>query len=576
MQVLDELENLSARILSTATGACLALVRKHNNCRKSLLDVFTAVAQQEVKSVCSACRNLADTKPEVRKHPLYKPPVSRSKPSAGGHTSANEVPTVPSVESSRAVTVIYDEHSYAKQPTQLDCLEDLSDICEVGPCMCVAEEVVLGSEGSAVLSDRNEAFRESLLWLQRYEEVCEKLEGVYVNEGNERVAKCESFVDNAVWAAENTVVHEEIIDAIVNSIDSILTENSLDSRLETQAGRVQVVEAVGRRKNMLLCDEVQEAISKAPELRSMESLLSLKGGRFSSRTYNPVVETFVRTISTVNSTTSAELQRLARQNEAIEAICAARNLRYCSEFNLQCGYLQCCNKHSVCYSIAGSRTVIDLMGHLGAGVSYSLLKSWLSDIGGEELVVPSGFVSAAFDNEQRIMHSYLARGRNRSACDVLTNVVYVQHSAANVQNDEQLHHRYWSYPSENTILKVIQDKPLESCISNDHLLDYLQERIIALQSAGRTDRVDKLLGEQEESQLYITCPGCKTKVDKKKRNCPNTDCPVKSIRAAVAEAAGKSHLSTEVEAPPRRATVRSGTSFHYILEPSSDGAIALK
>ena len=57
---------------------------------------------------------------------------------------------------------------------------------------------------------------------------------------------------------------------------------------------------------------------------------------------------------------------------------------------------------SICYSIAGSRTVMDLMGHLGAGVSYSLLKSWLSDIGGEELVVPFGFANAAFGNDQCI------------------------------------------------------------------------------------------------------------------------------------------------------------------------------
>ena len=77
-------------------------------------------------------------------------------------------------------------------------------------------------------------------------------------------------------------------------------------------------------------------------------------------------------------------------------------------------------KHS--YALSGSRLVVDLMGHFSPGGSYKLLKDWLMDLGGEPLEVPDGFILVAFDNEQRLLKNYLARGSNRSRMDVLTNV----------------------------------------------------------------------------------------------------------------------------------------------------------
>ena len=153
----------------------------------------------------------------------------------------------------------------------------------------------------------------------------------------------------------------------------------------------------------------------------MESLLSTPAGRLTSRQYNPVVSAFVESATEVNGPCSAEAARLRelRRQVCVESLYSARHLRYVSGFftSLQ----------AVIYAICGSKTVIDIVGHLGPGCSYHLMKDWLKEMASEHVVVPSGFVSISFDNEQRMLKNWLARGNNRSAVEVLTNIVCAVH-----------------------------------------------------------------------------------------------------------------------------------------------------
>ncbi len=77
---------------------------------------------------------------------------------------------------------------------------------------------------------------------------------------------------------------------------------------------------------------------------------------------------------------------------------------------------------AVAYAVSSSRLVVDMMGHIGPGGSYTLLKSWLNELGGSVLEVPDGLIVVAFDNEQRLLRNYLARGTNRSRLEILTNI----------------------------------------------------------------------------------------------------------------------------------------------------------
>lgn len=51
---------------------------KDSTTRKSLLEVFSAIAGRPVNSVCRPCRAAADEKPEIYKHQLYSGPGLRS------------------------------------------------------------------------------------------------------------------------------------------------------------------------------------------------------------------------------------------------------------------------------------------------------------------------------------------------------------------------------------------------------------------------------------------------------------------------------------------------------------------
>ena len=84
--------------------------------------------------------------------------------------------------------------------------------------------------------------------------------------------------------------------------------------------------------------------------------------------------------------------RHMQQQEAIDCIYSALDLRYVSEFHIPF--------QAVSYAISGSSIVTEMIGHLGPGASYKLVKEWLSEMGSEPLVVSEGCITIAFDNEQ--------------------------------------------------------------------------------------------------------------------------------------------------------------------------------
>ena len=100
---------------------------------------------------------------------------------------------------------------------------------------------------------------------------------------------------------------------------------------------------------------------------------------------------------------------------AVEHMYCAINGNYVSEINV--------SAMAVAYAVCSSRLVVEIMGRLGPGGSYTLLKKWLKSHVGEPVKVPDGVVHIAFDNEQRLIKNYLTRGESKVKLDILTNVL---------------------------------------------------------------------------------------------------------------------------------------------------------
>ena len=190
------------------------------------------------------------------------------------------------------------------------------------------------------------------------------------------------------------------------------------------------------------------------------------------------------------------------------------------------------------YAICGSKAVIDIIGHLGPGCGYTLMKDWLRGMASNKVAVPPGFVSTGFDNEQRLLKNWLARGANRSSVEVLTNLVCAVHDKAkDVQSKGSLHRRCWRVPADGELLNVFQSilGPLQSEQIKLFLDEYLKGRINGLLAAGVHDNVARLVETAERERLYLQCPSCGTYVERRLRNCPNDACSVGNVRAALAE-----------------------------------------
>ena len=210
-----------------------------------------------------------------------------------------------------------------------------------------------------------------------------------------------------------------------------------------------------------------------------------------------------------------------------------------------------------------------MIGHLGPRGSYQLLKDWLQQMGSEKVKVPCGFVSIGFDNEQRLLRNWLARGNNRSTVEVLTNVVCAAHDEkSKVQEDPSLHRRNWRQPSAEELKKVFDDKPdiFSSADIKSSLFEYMNERIAELVAVGQDDEVSKSIADEENHRAYLVCPSCNTNVERRLRNCPN--CDIGNVRQAIARNEGIDVVSTERVRTHRPRTVPPGTTFHYFVDQS--------
>ena len=85
----------------------------------------------------------------------------------------------------------------------------------------------------------------------------------------------------------------------------------------------------------------------------------------------------------------------------VDAIYGARHRKYVSAINL-----------AIKYSIAKSRTIIDLDSRFLSSDGYKKFIKWQENLAGEAIPPPKGLLILAFDNEQKGVKNYLDRNYN--------------------------------------------------------------------------------------------------------------------------------------------------------------------
>ena len=136
--------------------------------------------------------------------------------------------------------------------------------------------------------------------------------------------------------------------------------------------------------------------------RSVEELVGLRERSVSVQERNGLLKDVVHAFAGCENVQCSEPSATKKRfhcSMAIEHIYAAKNLKFVSEFNILAMF--------VAYAVSGSRMVVDMLGRIGPGGSYSLLKQWLATMSSKPAYAPPGFIRVAFDNEQKIRKNYL-------------------------------------------------------------------------------------------------------------------------------------------------------------------------
>ena len=238
---------------------------------------------------------------------------------------------------------------------------------------------------------------------------------------------------------------------------------------------------------------------------------------------------------------ATEKKRQLRRLLAVEHMYCARNQNYVSELGMAA--------LAIAYAVCSSRLVIEILGRIGPGGSYTLLKQWLKSHVGEPAMVPDGVVHVALDNEQRLVKNYLTRGDTKVRLDIFANILGIilpEPTVLNLRKDFQS--TFWQVPSEESMVTALSVPTIESNAKASQILfEYLHSHLDVVKNLNK-DPVERIIEEQKEKKETIQCPSCKSVYNIKVRNCKNAQCPVINIRAARGAEQG---VSVEVHRPQR-------------------------
>ena len=161
---------------------------------------------------------------------------------------------------------------------------------------------------------------------------------------------------------------------------------------------VQAIIDIAQLERKSLYEDIEFLISDNSRF-SLENLLQHTPQTWLSR-HNQVIVKFIETLTHNNfNTDSPNNEKLYKGAMAVDLIYGSRHGKYVPEMNLVASAIK--------YSIARSKTIINVDGHITNSGSYSRFQSWLDELSEREEPLPKGVLFLAFDNEQRGQKNYL-------------------------------------------------------------------------------------------------------------------------------------------------------------------------
>src|SRR6185369_6709162 len=141
-----------------------------------------------------------------------------------------------------------------------------------------------------------------------------------------------------------------------------------DGQFTTQEGQINVIEKIAQNERDIFYNDIDTLISDKSRF-SLDNLLNYSPSTWLSKR-NPVIVKFIETL-TSNDQYEETKTKLFKRAIAIDAIYGSRHLKYVSAIGLATSAIK--------YSLARSRTLIDVDNHIISSGSYVRFINWLEN-----------------------------------------------------------------------------------------------------------------------------------------------------------------------------------------------------
>ncbi|RHZ53903.1 hypothetical protein Glove_433g27 [Diversispora epigaea] len=230
-----------------------------------------------------------------------------------------------------------------------------------------------------------------------------------------------------------------------------------------------------------------------------------------------LIELLVKFIETLtcNDWDNLIYEKIFKRAVAVDAIYGSRHRKYISEINLLASAIK--------YSLARSKTIINIDNHITSAGSYTRFLKWLEELPKEQELLPEGLLFLAFDNEQKGQKNYLDRGFNTVVFHTVTSFVAFDMDSQNkIQhtNNPWLHNSLTKSQYENLFNLTPEMQQELNC----ELYNYLNEIIDQLcnEKVTTINNVDSIIESMSSNNSQSKyCSNCKERnIDNRKQTCP--------------------------------------------------------
>jgi hypothetical protein len=293
--------------------------------------------------------------------------------------------------------------------------------------------------------------------------------------------------------------------------ENAILKQQLNETFADQQVRIRTVTEIAKRERGNLYNDVISLIENH-ERFGLDSLLEYSPSKWLAER-NPVVVRFIEILTHNESEHQNGGEKLFKCAVAVDAIYGSRHLKYVSAINLAASAIK--------YSLARSKTVIDIDNHIISSGCYKKFTNWLESLATEQSKLPNGFLFLAFDNEQKGQKNYLDRGYNTVVFHTVTSFVAFNYDRSNgVQNTDP-----WLYSKlpEKEYEELFSLTPGMKNEIHTELTNYLTIILdeLCVEKNQETNAIDESIRYQSQIGSVKKCSVCQlSNIDNKKRVCP--------------------------------------------------------